>query len=43
MSRRAGTANGSTQEPIMDKKDGEDRMLHAVRCDETTASNSAQQ
>lgn len=27
MSRRAGTTNGSTQEPIMDKKDGEDRRL----------------
>jgi hypothetical protein len=27
MSRRAAAANGNTQEPIMDKKDGEDRRL----------------
>jgi len=31
MSRRAGTANGSIQEPIMDKKDGEDPLKKQVR------------
>ncbi|TID14416.1 phosphatidylserine synthase [Venturia nashicola] len=31
MSKRVNTANGSTQEPIVDKKDGEDPMKKQVR------------